>query len=193
MNIVHKRGENMPKILENPKESILVFAKEIVLNTGIENLTMRQVSKRSGIAVGTIYNYFPTKQDLILELIENYWYEYLISLEEIDKNNTDLFIKLEEIFNKLNFFVDTFKEVWIKNSSSEYTEDGKLRKNIFVDKLNKRLEAILIEAQNKNTITLSIEPAVLAKFLILNFIMMSQMKQFAYEDFNKIIKSYLCP
>ena len=183
----------MPKILENPKESILIFAKEIVLNTGIENLTMRSVSKKSGIAVGTIYNYFPTKQDLILELIENYWHEYLHSIEEVDKSNDDLFVKLEKIFNKLNFFVDTFKQVWIKNSNSEYTEDGRLRKNIFLDKLNKKLEAILVEEQNRSTITLSVEPTILAKFLILNFIMMSQMKQFAYEDFNKIIKSYLSP
>ncbi|MBD7911849.1 MULTISPECIES: TetR/AcrR family transcriptional regulator [Clostridium] len=181
----------MPKILENPKESILSYAKEIVLTQGIENLTMREVSKKSGIAVGTIYNYFPTKSILTIELIENYWYEYLNIVDDIDKNFDDLFIKLQEIFKQMNFFVDTFKEIWIKNYSSEYTDDGLNRKNVFLDKLYKKLEKILIKEQDKKTIHLSIDPYIIAKFLILNFMMMAQMNQFEYEDFDKIIKDYL--
>ena len=180
----------MPKVLENPKEAVLLFAKEIVLKDGIDKLTMREVSKKSGIAVGTIYNYFPTKKDLTLQLIENYWYEFLYIVEEIDKNYDDLFIKLHEIFNKMNFFVETFKVLWIKNSFSEYTEDGMLRQNVFLDKLTKKIETILITEQNMKVINLSIETDVISKFLILNFITMAQMKQFKYEDFDTIIKDY---
>jgi AcrR family transcriptional regulator len=181
----------MPKILENPKECILLYAKEIVLTEGIENLTMRAVSKKSGIAVGTIYNYFPTKKDLTIELIENYWYEYLNIVDEIDENYQDLFLKLNEIFNQMTFFVNTFKEIWIKNYSSEYTDDGITRKNVFLDKLNKKIETILINEQNKKVICLSLDPYIIAKFLILNFMMMAQMNQFEYKDFDKIIKDYL--
>ncbi|MDS0526930.1 TetR/AcrR family transcriptional regulator [Clostridium sp. SHJSY1] len=182
----------MPKILENPKESILLYAKDIVLTEGIENLTMREVSKKSGIAVGTIYNYFPTKKDLTIDLIENYWYEYLSLVDEADKSSSDFFSKLHKIFNDMAFFVDTFKEVWIKNTSSEYTIDGINRKNIFLDKLTQRLEHIIEKEKDKKNINFSMSSYILAKFLILNFMMMSQMKQFNYDDFEKIIKDYLC-
>lgn len=182
----------MPKILENPKNSILLYAKEIVITEGIENLTMREVSKKSGIAVGTIYNYFPTKKDLTIELIENYWYDYLNLVDNIDKSSSDFFLKLRDIFADMAFFVDKFKEVWIKNNSSEYTIDVMNRKNLFTDKLIKKLEYIIQKEKDEKSISFSMDSYTLAKFLILNFMMMSQTKQFHYDDFEKIIKDYLC-
>lgn len=187
MNIVHKRGVEMPKVLESPRETILMYAKEIVNTKGIEHLTMREVSIASGIAVGTIYNYFPTKKALTFELIENYWYDYLLIVDKIDKTEPDLFLKLFKIYEQMNVFVKTFKEIWVKNLASEHTPDGIAKKDIFVDKLSKKIEFMLIEAENNKKISLSILPNILAKFLILNFIMMAQMQSFNYEDFNKIL------
>ena len=48
----------------------------------------------------------------------------------------------------------------------------------------------ILAEQNMKVINLSIETDVIAKFLILNFMMMAQMKQFIYEDFDTIIKDY---
>lgn len=177
----------MPKVLESPRETILMYAKEIVNTKGIDHLTMREVSIASGIAVGTIYNYFPTKKALTFELIENYWYDYLLIVDKIDKTEPDLFLKLFKIYEQMNLFVKTFKEIWVKNLTSEHTPDGIAKKDIFVDKLSKKIECMLIEAESNKKINLSILPNVLAKFLILNFMMMAQMQSFKYDDFNKIL------
>ena len=176
----------MPKIIENPKEAILYHAKSIIVDEGYNSLTMRYVSEKSGIAVGTIYNYFPTKKDLTIQLMEAHWYDYITAIEEIDKREDDLFLKLNEIYNKLVSFFETFVEVWVKNTNYGYDDDTKNRKNNFMEKLNKTLEDILVQAQNDGIITLFLDSNETSKFILLNFIMMAQMRQFKYENFEKI-------
>lgn len=178
----------MPKIINNLKNVILDYARDIILNDGYENLTMRNVSEKSKIAVGTIYNYFPTKKDLVVQILEDYWYDYLKIVDAIDKNEPDLYLKLLEIYKNLETFVDTFKEVWVKDINYGYTEDTLMRKMNFLDTLNKKIEIILIKEQNNGTINLFLEPYTTSKFLILNFLMMAQIKHFEYNDFEKIIK-----
>jgi AcrR family transcriptional regulator len=191
MNIVQKGEMPVPKILDNPREVILIHAREIVLNEGYDNLTIRAVSKKSGISVGTIYNCFSTKTELTLQLIEDYWYGYLDTVDEIDKNESDLFLKLFKIYEKFNSFFDTFKEDWLKNITSGHSENSLIRKNNFSEKIIKRVEVILIEFQNNNSINLFLDPYTISKFLISNFSMMAQFKDFEYKDFEKIIKKIL--
>lgn len=55
------------------QEAILCVGKEIVLEFGLEGLNIRDVARRCGVSVGSIYNYFPTKSDLIIATIESVW------------------------------------------------------------------------------------------------------------------------
>lgn len=59
------------------QEAILCVGKEIVLEKGLQGLNIRDVAKRCSISVGTIYNYFPTKSDLIVATIESVWKEIM--------------------------------------------------------------------------------------------------------------------
>jgi AcrR family transcriptional regulator len=188
MNIVQKGDSTMPKIIDEPKEAILYHAKAIVVNEGFDQLTIRKVAKNADISIGTVYNYFPTKRDLTLQLMEDYWGSYLSVIDEIDKQLPDFYEKLLEIYKQLEKFVKTFKEVWVKNGTGNHQDDAFLKRNRFYDKLNKRLEDIIIAAQSKGTINLSIDTFTIAKFLMLNFFMMSMMNQFDYESFEKIVK-----
>ena len=47
------------------KEELLAIAKEIAGREGIGNLNIRRLASESGIAIGTVYNYYPSKGDLI--------------------------------------------------------------------------------------------------------------------------------
>ena len=72
-----KRDQNK----ERTKEQILDAALELFRKHGLDGTTTRQISKRAGIAEGTLFNYFKTKEDLALyffqketdDLIE--WYQ----------------------------------------------------------------------------------------------------------------------
>src|SRR5271170_2772582 len=51
---------------ERTKERILGAALQLFREKGLEGTTTKEISKRSGIAEGTLFNYFKTKEDLAL-------------------------------------------------------------------------------------------------------------------------------
>ena len=58
MNSVQFGGGIMNKVVTS-KEEILAASRELVLEKGIMSLSMRSVAEACGVAVGSIYNYFP--------------------------------------------------------------------------------------------------------------------------------------
>src|SRR4051812_32960742 len=57
-----KRAQNK----ELTKERILTAALELFRKKGLEGTTTKQISRKAGIAEGTLFNYFATKEDLAL-------------------------------------------------------------------------------------------------------------------------------
>jgi AcrR family transcriptional regulator len=85
----------MPKLIEDPKNQILEQARTILEKEGCAKLNIRQIAKLSGISVGTVYNYFPTKKDLVIFLMIEHWDRY---------------------YNRLD--VNSKIPLWVSNSSS---------------------------------------------------------------------------
>lgn len=52
----------MPKIIKNLKEKILISAMELFNDFKYKDVTMSGIAKKTGIAVGTLYNYYPNKK-----------------------------------------------------------------------------------------------------------------------------------
>ena len=63
----------MPKFIKNAKETILREAKDLILTEGVSHFNMRAVAERSGIAAGTLYNYFPSKEHLVASIMLEDW------------------------------------------------------------------------------------------------------------------------
>src|SRR5436190_11442687 len=51
---------------QRTKEQILAAALQLFRQHGLEGTTTKQISKKAGIAEGTLFNYFKTKEDLAL-------------------------------------------------------------------------------------------------------------------------------
>ena len=64
---------------------------------GLEAVNIRSIAKRAGVAAGTVYNYFSSKDDILLALTEEYWQG---ALEEMDRAviSGPFCRQLEEIF-----------------------------------------------------------------------------------------------
>ncbi len=52
---------------------ILKTSKALALKNGVHTLNIRLVAKECNISVGSIYNYFPSKEDLITATVESIW------------------------------------------------------------------------------------------------------------------------
>src|SRR5271165_2383965 len=54
---------------------------QVLLAVGYRKLTTTRVAERAGVSVGTLYQYFPNRQALILCLIERYLDDLVCSIE----------------------------------------------------------------------------------------------------------------
>ena len=92
----------MPKIIENLREQILNEAKKQLSEQGYEKTTIRSVAQECGIAVGTVYNYFKSKDVLIASLVLEDWNYCIQSIATYPKEDRHAF--LEHIHISLNAF-----------------------------------------------------------------------------------------
>lgn len=186
----------MPKVLENPEQEILEQAKEILYQEGCQALSIRKVAAACGISVGTIYNYFPTKKELITRVMADYWENYLKELERIDREELDFYNKLRAIYNLLDVFVNTFREMWVDINAltkEEYKQEGHKQRTDFLDKLVRKLEAIISKKTGSNQVKISasLDANDLSRMITMHIILMTQMKQFNYDKFELLLKKML--
>ena len=55
------------------REAILAQSRQLVIEKGIGAINMRTVAAACHVAVGSIYNYFPSKAELITATVEDVW------------------------------------------------------------------------------------------------------------------------
>lgn len=62
----------MPKIVdrEQYRKQLLTESFELFAQIGYGKITMRQLAQKLGISTGTLYHYFPSKEAMFLQLVE---------------------------------------------------------------------------------------------------------------------------
>ena len=65
----YRRTENVVRRLAEREKTILDAAMALAGEGGMAAVQVAAVASRAGIAAGTVYRYFPTKNDLVAELI----------------------------------------------------------------------------------------------------------------------------
>lgn len=112
--------------MDNLKEDILKVSRELVRVKGINAVNMRTVANKSNISVGSIYNYFKSKDDLIIAVIESIWFDIFHSSDIFNYDNNYSFIdSVSYIFKSLekgskkypNFFASHSSVIFVKNKN----------------------------------------------------------------------------
>jgi AcrR family transcriptional regulator len=103
----------MPKILENLKELLLLEARKQIKENGYSALTVRSVADACHIGVGTLYNYFPSKDVLVASVILEDWQKTLKQIEgKIGASAADSRVVLHVIYTALNQFMDDHQTIF---------------------------------------------------------------------------------
>ncbi|SCY09609.1 TetR/AcrR family transcriptional regulator [Butyrivibrio sp. INlla14] len=109
----------MPKIIENIKEQIIEEAKRQLFENGYAKTTIRSVAKACGIGVGTIYNYFPSKEMLISAFMLDDWKGCIARMKKLKTSDKLKF--LEGIHDCLKDYADKYSFLFKdKDATSAY-------------------------------------------------------------------------
>ena len=73
----------MPKIIENLEAKLMEEARKQIRECGYAATTIRSVAKACGVGVGTVYNYFPSKEALIANFLLGDWRNCMATIEAV--------------------------------------------------------------------------------------------------------------
>lgn len=110
------------------KEKILGVCREVIRQQGWDALNIRTVAKACGVSVGTIYNYFQSKDDLMAASVESVWHD-IFHHEEDMSAFTDTLSCIQWLYQRLQYggkqypnFLSLHALRFAKNSKSQGRE-----------------------------------------------------------------------
>jgi AcrR family transcriptional regulator len=102
------REEEREKVLAETRRRLLQAALEEFCVAGFSNANVNRISEAAGFAKGTIYNYFASKQDLMLALIAELSALHLGLLTEAVSREPDPVRRLENFYAAGFGFVEAY-------------------------------------------------------------------------------------
>lgn len=103
----------MPKVIHGIRESILKRADEIIELGDYDKFSMREIAKKCSVAVGTLYNYFPSKDELLLAVIDSHWQDMMETVDRRCAEVTTLTDGMCYICEGVREFSEKHTEFWI--------------------------------------------------------------------------------
>jgi len=100
VDLTRKEREKLFKRFEILNAAIALFAKN-----GYEETRLEDIAEQAEFGKGTIYNYFETKEDIYLEIIDRVTNDYTKKLKEMDKQSQTLFEFVSLVTENLIRFV----------------------------------------------------------------------------------------
>ena len=77
----------MPKIIENLESKLIAEAKHQIETSGYGALTIRDLAKACGVGVGTVYNYFSSKEELVATHLLEDWKQCVTAIQAVSSGS----------------------------------------------------------------------------------------------------------
>ncbi|MEF2966979.1 TetR/AcrR family transcriptional regulator [Paenibacillus sp. M1] len=87
-------------------------AKKQLNQEGYSKLALRSIAKECGIAVGTIYNYFPSKDMLVAYIMLEDWEIALRTMRQYCESTKNFLEGFSRIYDGIIGFSELYKPVW---------------------------------------------------------------------------------
>ncbi len=119
------------------KKDLIETAKEIAKIEGIDKVSIRNIAKKQSISVGALYNYFPTKADLIFSIVSDFWKSVLLRQKNILNNPSSFTDFLKNYYEAMAASLSDFEKGWLTLIDTLNAEDkikGKeLERKFFIE------------------------------------------------------------
>ena len=135
----------MPKIIENVREQLLEEAKKQVAENGYGKTTIRSVAQACGIGVGTVYNYFDSKDMLIASFMVEDWKQFLECIDSDASEDTKEILK--NVVAGLSDFMQKYRVLFSDPDAVKvYADVFSVRHQLIREQLAKKIKPICMNA-----------------------------------------------
>ncbi len=107
----------MPKILTDPQKNMLLEVERLLCQGGCCAVTVRAVAQGCGVGVGTVYNYFPSKEALLAEYLLADWRQCIAAIETVSRTVGNAEPVARCIYDQLLAYADSHKTVFQDTSA----------------------------------------------------------------------------
>lgn len=95
------------------QSEILEKALDIAKKEGVDKVSIRKLSNACGIAIGSIYNYYPNKESLIVAVSEHFWGQLLADQEQLFRAGIGFTAFLEQYYMFLYGRLAKYDSSWL--------------------------------------------------------------------------------
>jgi len=181
MNIVHKRGDYMPKVIENLKETIILEAKNILLTQGFKDLSIREIAKICNIGTGTFYNYFSTKDNLVAEIFREDWRKVSILVDHLKLTDEPCKEKIRKINLSIGMFVNSYIPIFYEIAMIN-GNDHRCREANRYDVLYTKVSELLDIEKTKGNVVSTLSSYKLAELIISNLMYINKNNFISFDE-----------
>lgn len=100
------------------KQQILDAAFGIAIASGLSGLSIREVAHACDVAVGTVYNSYPTKSDLVNDVVGRFWNEALAERMPKATAGCDFVNFCKDLAVELSHALERFRGDWLAEVSA---------------------------------------------------------------------------
>ena len=133
----------MPKIIPNLRENILKESKKILKTEGYDKLTVRRVAEQCSVAVGTVYNYYPSKEILTAGVMLDDWMKILEQMRKKVGESASPMEGLEGIYAALLSFIGEYSGIWDEYRARGGRADSPYRHHVLVEQITEVIRTLL--------------------------------------------------
>lgn len=92
---------------QETKQRVFEAATEVMTAKGYDNATIQEICEKANVSVGTFYNYFASKEDIIVEVYKQVdeYFEELVETNQLHSTNM-LDRALEIVYHQLKYAYD---------------------------------------------------------------------------------------
>ena len=176
------------------KEEILDKSREIIAEKGVSAINMRTVATQCGIAVGSLYNYFASKSELMSAAVEAVWkdiFQVGTCLENCEDILEYMKTLLESVKNSRDRYPQSFSMHALHITTGEKPEGRRVMEKYF---LELKVQMISLLEQDKQiragAFTDKMTPEIFVNY-IFKLILAVLLENQEEEIFLEFIKNYL--
>jgi AcrR family transcriptional regulator len=118
------------------KQHVIKMAHQLFIDKGFQATSIQDILDYSGISKGTFYNYFSSKNELLIALFKSIYKQLDIERNELligqDSSNIEIFItqiELQMKTNRANKLLSLFEEVYFSNDIElkDFIKQGQMK------------------------------------------------------------------